>query len=58
MSSNEYLMAEPGGGEMKAVQVLVDKAEKMGLSYSSLTRAKNELGAKAMKKDNYWFWQL
>ncbi|WP_278289911.1 hypothetical protein [Ruminococcus flavefaciens] len=40
MSSDEYLMAELGGGEMKAVQVLVDKAEKMGLSYDSLTRAR------------------
>ena len=51
-------MAEPGGGEMKAVQVLVDKAEKMGLSYSSLTRAGNGLEAKAIRKDGYWFWQL
>ena len=56
--AREFLMAELGGGEMKAVQVLVDKAEKMGVSYDILTKVKKELGIKATKYEKIWFWQL
>lgn len=56
--ARDFLRAELESGEMKAVQVLVDKAEKMGIGYETLRKAKQALNLKTSKIDNIWFWQL
>ena len=56
--ARQFLMAELGSGEMKAVQVLVDKAEKIGLTYNTLRKIKSVLPIKTTKIEQNWFWQL
>lgn len=56
--AREFLMAELGGGEMKAVQVLVDKAQKMGINYECLKTFKKSLGITSKKIEHIWFWEM
>lgn len=56
--ARDFLRAELESGEMKAVQVLLDKAEKKGLSIDSLRIAKKELNVRSIKHEKIWFWQL
>ena len=56
--AKKFLMSELGSGEMKAVQVLTDKAKNIGLNYDILAKCKNSLNIKAQKIDKYWFWQI
>ena len=56
--ARQFLMSELGSGEMKAVQVLVDKAEKIGLTYNTLRKIKSVLPIKTTKIEQNWFWQL
>ncbi|MDD7515397.1 AAA family ATPase [Ruminococcus flavefaciens] len=56
--ARDFLRAELGSGEMKAIQVLLDKAVKKGLSIDSLRIAKKELNVRSIKHEKIWFWQL
>ena len=56
--ARDFLRAELESGEMKAVQVLLDKAVKKGLSIDSLRIAKKELNVRSIKHEKIWFWQL
>lgn len=55
--ARQFLMSELGGGELMAVKVLIDKAEKIGVGYECLRRAKKELNIRSEKISNEWFWK-
>lgn len=55
--ARQFLMSELGNGELMAVKVLIDKAEKIGVGYESLRRAKKVLNIRSEKISNEWFWK-
>lgn len=56
--ARQFLMSELGNGGLMAVKVLIDKAEKIGVSYETLCYAKRKMSITSSKIDNVWFWQM
>lgn len=56
--AKQFLMAELGSGEPKAVKEITLKAENMGITYSLLCAVKKGLNLESFKKEKLWYWKI
>ncbi|MCL2855396.1 MAG: AAA family ATPase [Defluviitaleaceae bacterium] len=54
----EFLRAELADGREVLASEIYEMAENAGISERTLKRAKKELGAKAFRQDQKWYWRL
>ena len=56
--AKQFLMAELGSGEPKAIKALTEKANAMGLSYDCLKVVKKTLNISSFRKEQLWYWTM